>query len=82
MKVQFSLFPVEFLIQFEDSLRHRGHWHNLTEVSGTKTTVHLKLSPFIHYTFRVLALNDVGFSRPSFPSKMFKTEAAGTDSAA
>lgn len=82
INLQFSLFPAEFLIQFEDSLHHRGHWHNLTEVPGTKTTVHLKLSPYVHYTFRVLALNAVGFSRPSFPSRMFKTEAAGTDSAA
>ncbi|CAG08667.1 unnamed protein product, partial [Tetraodon nigroviridis] len=72
--------PIQkFLIQFEDSLHHRGHWHNLTEVPGTKTTAHLKLSPYVHYTFRVLALNAVGFSRPSFPSRMFKTEAAAPD---
>ncbi|XP_010771025.1 neuronal cell adhesion molecule a [Notothenia coriiceps] len=72
--------PIQkFLIQFEDSLHHRGHWHNLTEVPGSKTTAHLKLSPYMHYTFRVLALNAVNFSRPSFPSRMFKTEPAGTD---
>lgn len=72
------IFP-EFLIQYEDSLHHRGHWHNLTEVAGTKTTAHLKLSPYVHYTFRVLALNAVGYSQPSLPSRMFKTEAAGTN---
>ncbi|XP_036963699.1 neuronal cell adhesion molecule-like isoform X15 [Acanthopagrus latus] len=72
--------PIQkFLIQYEDILHHRGHWHNLTEVLGTKTTAHLKLSPYVHYTFRVLALNAVGFSRPSFPSRMFKTEAAAPD---
>ncbi|XP_029289194.1 LOW QUALITY PROTEIN: neuronal cell adhesion molecule-like [Cottoperca gobio] len=72
--------PIQkFLIQYEDSLHHRGHWHNLTEVSGTKTTAHLKLSPYIHYTFRVLAFNTVDFSRPSFPSRMFKTEPAAPD---
>ncbi|XP_034735549.1 neuronal cell adhesion molecule-like isoform X15 [Etheostoma cragini] len=72
--------PIQkFLIQYEDSLHHRGHWHNLTEVPGTKTTAHLKLSPYVHYIFRVLAVNSVGFSRPSFPSRMFKTEPAAPD---
>ncbi|XP_068580138.1 neuronal cell adhesion molecule-like isoform X17 [Cebidichthys violaceus] len=72
--------PIQkFLIQYEDSLHHRGHWHNLTEVPGTRTTAHLKLSPYIHYTFRVLALNAVDLSRPSFPSRMVKTEPAAPD---
>ncbi|XP_031139284.1 neuronal cell adhesion molecule-like isoform X24 [Sander lucioperca] len=72
--------PIQkFLIQYEDSLHHRGHWHNLTEVPGTKTTAHLKLSPYVPYIFRVLALNSVGFSHPSFPSRMFKTEPAAPD---
>uniref|UniRef100_A0A3P8S6Q0 Neuronal cell adhesion molecule n=1 Tax=Amphiprion percula TaxID=161767 RepID=A0A3P8S6Q0_AMPPE len=69
----------KFLIQYEDSLHHRGHWHNLTEVPGTRTTAHLKLSPYVHYTFRVLALNAMGFSRPSFPSRMYKTDPAAPD---
>uniref|UniRef100_A0A8D3CDW8 Neuronal cell adhesion molecule n=1 Tax=Scophthalmus maximus TaxID=52904 RepID=A0A8D3CDW8_SCOMX len=76
---RYFLFSTEFLIQYEDALHHRGHWHNLTEVPGTRTTAHLKLSPYVHYTFRVLALNTVGFSRPSFPSRMYKTEAAAPD---
>ncbi|XP_030281003.1 neuronal cell adhesion molecule-like isoform X16 [Sparus aurata] len=72
--------PIQkFLIQYEDKLHHRGDWHNLTEVLGTKTTAHLKLSPYVHYSFRVLALNAVGFSRPSLPSRVFKTEAAAPD---
>ncbi|XP_053174676.1 neuronal cell adhesion molecule-like isoform X2 [Scomber japonicus] len=72
--------PIQkFLIQYEDSLHHRGHWHNLTEVPGTKTTAHLKLSPYVHYIFRVLALNAVGFSRPSLSSRMFKTDPAAPD---
>ncbi|XP_061629790.1 neuronal cell adhesion molecule-like isoform X21 [Phyllopteryx taeniolatus] len=73
--------PIQkFVIQYEDSLHHhRGHWHNLTEVPGTKTTAHLKLSPYVHYNFRVLAINSMGVSRPSFPSKMYKTEPSAPD---
>uniref|UniRef100_A0A3B3ZPU4 Uncharacterized protein n=1 Tax=Periophthalmus magnuspinnatus TaxID=409849 RepID=A0A3B3ZPU4_9GOBI len=72
--------PIEkFIIQYEDSLHHKGSWHNLTEVSGMKTTAHLKLSPHAHYAFRVLALNGVGLSRPSLPSRMYKTEPAAPD---
>ncbi|CAB1313413.1 unnamed protein product [Coregonus sp. 'balchen'] len=69
----------KFLIQYADSLHHHGHWHNMTEVPGTKTTAHLKLSPYVHYTFRVLALNAVGLSNPSLPSRMYKTNPAAPD---
>lgn len=68
-----------FVIQYSDSLHHHGHWHNLTVVPGTKTTAHLKLSPYVHYTFRVLALNAVGLSNPSLPSRVYKTNPSGTD---
>ncbi|XP_043083889.1 neuronal cell adhesion molecule isoform X10 [Puntigrus tetrazona] len=68
-----------FLIQYEDGLHQSGVWHNLTEVPGTKTTAHLKLSPYVHYSFRVLALNEVGFSRPSSPSRQYRTGPAAPD---
>uniref|UniRef100_A0A673LIF6 Neural cell adhesion molecule L1 n=1 Tax=Sinocyclocheilus rhinocerous TaxID=307959 RepID=A0A673LIF6_9TELE len=69
----------KFLIQYEDALHQSGVWHNLTEVPGTKTTAHLKLSPYVHYSFRVLALNDVGFSHPSMPSHQYRTSPAAPD---
>ncbi|XP_047245426.1 neuronal cell adhesion molecule-like isoform X17 [Girardinichthys multiradiatus] len=69
----------EFVIQYEDSLLHPGHWHDLARVPGTKTTAHLKLSPYVHYTFRVLARNAVGLSMPSSPSRMYKTDPAAPD---
>ncbi|XP_043980254.1 neuronal cell adhesion molecule-like isoform X17 [Gambusia affinis] len=69
----------EFVIQYEDSLHHQGHWHDIARVPGTKTTAHLKLSPYVHYTFRVLARNAVGLSEPSSPSRMYKTEPAAPD---
>ncbi|RXN17485.1 neuronal cell adhesion molecule isoform X1 [Labeo rohita] len=74
-----QLTVVEFLIQYEDALHQSGVWHNLTEVPGTKTTAHLKLSPYVHYSFRVLALNDVGFSRPSAASHQYRTSPAAPD---
>ncbi|XP_077071182.1 neuronal cell adhesion molecule isoform X11 [Siphateles boraxobius] len=69
----------KFLIQYEDGLHQSGVWLNLTEVPGTKTTAHLKLSPYVHYSFRVLALNGVGYSRPSVPSHQYKTNPAAPD---
>ncbi|XP_064807358.1 neuronal cell adhesion molecule-like isoform X12 [Oncorhynchus masou masou] len=68
-----------FVIQYADSLHHHGHWHNLTLVPGFKTTAHLKLSPYVHYTFRVLALNAVGISKPSLPSRVYKTNPSAPD---
>ncbi|KAJ8416364.1 hypothetical protein AAFF_G00356520 [Aldrovandia affinis] len=72
--------PIQsFIIQYEDSLNRPGVWRNLTEVPGAKTTAHLKLSPYVNYAFRVLALNEVGFSKPSAPSRHYRTEAAAPE---
>uniref|UniRef100_A0A8C1QAZ8 Neuronal cell adhesion molecule a n=1 Tax=Cyprinus carpio TaxID=7962 RepID=A0A8C1QAZ8_CYPCA len=69
--------PIQlFLIQYEDSLHEPGVWVNMTEVSGTSTTAHLELSPYVYYSFRVLALNDVGLSEPSAPSRQYRTNPA------
>ncbi|XP_038873786.1 neuronal cell adhesion molecule-like isoform X4 [Salvelinus namaycush] len=69
----------KFVIQYTDSLHDHGHWHNLTHVPGSKTMAHLELSPYVHYSFRVLALNAVGLSDPSNPSHMYKTNPAAPD---
>ncbi|XP_036375972.1 neuronal cell adhesion molecule-like isoform X16 [Megalops cyprinoides] len=72
--------PIEkFLIQYEDALHQPSVWHNLTEVPGTKTYAHLKLSPYVHYSFRVRAVNSVGYSQPSYPSRQYKTDPAAPD---
>ncbi|KAF6725191.1 Neuronal cell adhesion molecule [Oryzias melastigma] len=68
-----------FLVQYEDSLHHKGVWVNLTEVDGTRTTTHLELSPYVYYSFRVLARNDVGYSEPSYPSSQYRTNPAAPD---
>uniref|UniRef100_A0A667Y219 Neural cell adhesion molecule L1 n=1 Tax=Myripristis murdjan TaxID=586833 RepID=A0A667Y219_9TELE len=72
--------PTEkFLIQYEDLLHEPGVWHNLTEVEGTSTTAQLNLSPYVYYAFRVLALNHVGYSQPSQPSRQYRTNPAAPD---
>uniref|UniRef100_A0A8D3BF25 Neuronal cell adhesion molecule a n=1 Tax=Scophthalmus maximus TaxID=52904 RepID=A0A8D3BF25_SCOMX len=72
--------PTErFLIQYEDLLHQPGVWVNLSEVAGTSTTARLSLSPYIYYSFRVLALNRVGYSRPSQPSRQYRTNPAAPD---
>ncbi|XP_051976625.1 neuronal cell adhesion molecule-like isoform X2 [Xyrauchen texanus] len=68
-----------FLIQYEDSLHERGVWVNMTEVSGNSTTARLELSPYVYYSFRVLALNEVGLSEPSLPSSQYRTNPAQPD---
>ncbi|XP_043092873.1 neuronal cell adhesion molecule a isoform X9 [Puntigrus tetrazona] len=72
--------PIQlFLIQYEDSLHEPGVWVNMTEVSGTSTTAHLELSPYVYYSFRVLALNEVGLSKPSASSRQYRTNPARPD---
>ncbi|TRY93016.1 hypothetical protein DNTS_030084, partial [Danionella cerebrum] len=69
----------QFLIQYEDSLHEPGVWVNMTEVPGTSTTAELELSPYVYYSFRVLALNDVGLSEPSTQSRQYRTSPSKPD---
>ncbi|KAJ8008781.1 hypothetical protein DPEC_G00081980 [Dallia pectoralis] len=72
--------PTEkFGIQYEDLLHDPGTWHNLSVVDGTKITAQLDLSPYVYYSFRVLALNRVGYSQPSKPSRQYRTNPAAPD---
>ncbi|XP_039616869.1 neuronal cell adhesion molecule a isoform X19 [Polypterus senegalus] len=72
--------PIEkFIIEYEDGLHDPDVWHNLTEVPGQKTTAHLKLSPFVWYSFRVISVNKVGRSQPSSPSRQYQTPGAAPD---
>ncbi|XP_073336626.1 neuronal cell adhesion molecule a isoform X1 [Pagrus major] len=68
-----------FLIQYEDLLHEPGVWINLTEVAGTDTTAQLNLSPYVYYSFRVMALNRVGLSNPSQSSSQYRTNPAAPD---
>ncbi|XP_023786532.1 neuronal cell adhesion molecule isoform X18 [Cyanistes caeruleus] len=68
-----------FVIEYEDALHEPGVWHYQTEVPGTQTTVHLKLSPYVNYSFRVIAVNKIGRSQPSEPSEQYLTKSASPD---
>ena len=67
----------EFIIEYEDAMHEAGLWHHQTEVPGTQTTAQLKLSPFVIYSFRVMAENSLGRSLPSERSEQYLTKAAG-----
>ncbi|XP_006859341.1 PREDICTED: neuronal cell adhesion molecule isoform X3 [Chrysochloris asiatica] len=69
----------KFIIEYEDSMHEAGLWHHQTEVSGTQTTAQLKLSPYVNYSFRVVAVNNIGRSLPSEASEQYLTKAAEPD---
>nr|XP_021400963.1 neuronal cell adhesion molecule isoform X12 [Lonchura striata domestica] len=68
-----------FVIEYEDALHEPGVWHYQTEVPGTQTTAQLKLSPYVNYSFRVIAVNKIGRSQPSEPSEQYLTKSASPD---
>uniref|UniRef100_A0A8C6TRA3 Neuronal cell adhesion molecule a n=1 Tax=Neogobius melanostomus TaxID=47308 RepID=A0A8C6TRA3_9GOBI len=69
----------KFIVQYEDLLHRPGVWVNLTEVPGTSPTTQLNLSPYVYYSFRVVAVNGVGYSDPSQPSRQYRTNPAAPD---
>ncbi|XP_029396953.1 neuronal cell adhesion molecule isoform X20 [Mus pahari] len=69
----------KFIIEYEDAMHDAGLWHHQAEVSGTQTTAQLKLSPYVNYSFRVMAENSIGRSMPSEASEQYLTKAAEPD---
>ncbi|XP_032340135.1 neuronal cell adhesion molecule isoform X11 [Camelus ferus] len=69
----------KFIIEYEDAMHEAGLWHHQTEVPGTQTTAQLKLSPYVNYSFRVMAVNNLGTSLPSESSEQYLTKAAEPD---
>lgn len=54
-------------------------WQTLTEVDdpAVKGRKQIQLSPWLRYTFRAVAVNDIGNSTPSAQSSSIQTPAAG-----
>ncbi|XP_058047803.1 neuronal cell adhesion molecule isoform X9 [Ahaetulla prasina] len=68
-----------YIIEYEDALREPGIWNYQMEVPSMFTTVKLKLSPYVNYSFRVIALNEIGRSQPSEASEKYFTKPAKPD---
>ncbi|XP_068104310.1 neural cell adhesion molecule L1 isoform X2 [Hyperolius riggenbachi] len=66
----------EFIIEFEEDNFEPGIWHELKRVDGDETSAHLKLSPYVNYQFRVIAVNELGPSNGSKASERVKTPEA------
>uniref|UniRef100_A0A8C5M7V5 Neuronal cell adhesion molecule n=1 Tax=Leptobrachium leishanense TaxID=445787 RepID=A0A8C5M7V5_9ANUR len=68
-----------FIIEYEDAMHEPGVWHTQTQVQGIQTTATLTLSPYVNYSFRVIAVNEIGRGDPSEPSEQYMTKAAEPD---
>lgn len=67
----------EYDIEFEDKEMAPEKWFSLGKVPGNQTSTTLKLSPYVHYTFRVTAINKYGPGEPSPVSETVVTPEAG-----
>lgn len=70
-------FLAEYDIEFEDKEMAPEKWYSLGKVPGNQTSTTLKLSPYVHYTFRVTAINKYGSGEPSPVSETVVTPEAG-----
>lgn len=70
-------FLAEYDIEFEDKEMAPEKWYSLGKVPGNQTSTTLKLSPYVHYTFRVTAINKYGPGEPSPVSETVVTPEAG-----
>uniref|UniRef100_A0A8C1JMH8 Neurofascin-like n=1 Tax=Cyprinus carpio TaxID=7962 RepID=A0A8C1JMH8_CYPCA len=74
----------EYLVQYTEDLLADywllpSGWKNLSSYPGSLNSVILQLTPFVEYRFRVIAVNGIGPSKPSWPSEYYQTGGAVPD---
>ncbi|KAK7915797.1 hypothetical protein WMY93_011558 [Mugilogobius chulae] len=69
----------EYLVQYDDDDWLPWKWRNLSSYPGNLNSVILHLIPFTYYEFRVIAINEIGPSRPSRASSRFQSSGAPPD---
>ncbi|MEQ2297222.1 hypothetical protein AMECASPLE_032576 [Ameca splendens] len=79
MRCPLAVVSAEFLVQFEEDRWEPGRWQDLSSFPGDLNSVILQLAPYVNYQFRVIAINSVGQSQPSWPSPRYKTSGAPPD---
>uniref|UniRef100_A0A8C2A440 Cell adhesion molecule L1-like a n=1 Tax=Cyprinus carpio TaxID=7962 RepID=A0A8C2A440_CYPCA len=70
---------LEFIIQYEENHWEPEKWKELLRVAGSQFSAPLTLYGHINYQFRVIAVNAIGRSHPSIPSKRYKTPPCAPD---
>uniref|UniRef100_A0A2I3FR52 Neurofascin n=1 Tax=Nomascus leucogenys TaxID=61853 RepID=A0A2I3FR52_NOMLE len=66
----------DYVVQFEEDQFQPGVWHDHSKYPGSVNSAVLRLSPYVNYQFRVIAINEVGSSHPSLPSERYRTSGA------
>ncbi|XP_043079951.1 neurofascin isoform X4 [Puntigrus tetrazona] len=74
----------EYLVQYTEDLLADywllpSGWKNLSSYPGNLNSVVLQLTPFVEYRFRVIAVNGIGPSKPSWASEYYQTGGAVPD---
>ncbi|XP_030417406.1 neurofascin isoform X15 [Gopherus evgoodei] len=69
----------DYVVQFEEDKFQPGLWHNHSRYPGSVNSAILRLSPYVNYQFRVIAVNEVGSSLPSLPSERYHTIGASPE---
>ncbi|XP_057582835.1 neurofascin isoform X5 [Hippopotamus amphibius kiboko] len=70
----------DYVVQFEEDQFQPGVWHDHSKFPGSVNSAVLRLSPYVNYQFRVIAVNEVGSSHPSLPSERYRTSGAPPES--
>ena len=66
----------DYVVQFEEDQFQPGVWHDHSTFPGSVNSAVLRLSPYVNYQFRVIAINEVGSSHPSLTSERYRTSGA------